>query len=124
MVRKVLLIGICLEIIGFFSATFLHLGFALFGYHEIFNPSEAVTQGLITLLFVIALGGLLLRKRWSWIFALTSHGVALIGAMFGILATVKSGLSLHYNPFNSIRLSLLLIILIILLTAKVKKALR
>lgn len=121
--RKLILIFICCEVLGFFLATLLHFGFSIFGYREIFNPSEGVTQGIITLLFAVTLGGLILRRRWSWILALISHCIAVVGALFGILATVKNGLPLNYNLFNSIRISLLVIVLIILLIPKVKKAL-
>lgn len=123
MLRKLLLILILLEVLGFFTASLLHLGITVFGYSEIHNPSEALTQGFIAILFVVCVLMISMEAKRSWILAVVSHLIALIGAIFGIIASLHNGFAITYNLFNGLRLVLLLIVGINLLTPRAKKEL-
>lgn len=124
MLRRLLSFIILLEFLGFFSASLLHTGMSLFGYVEIHNPTEAIIQGLIALSFLVALIGIYLKKDWAWTAAVAVHAIAVVGAIFGIIAALKNGWSVGYNLYNGFRALLLLSMLILLCIPKVKKRLR
>jgi hypothetical protein len=124
MTLYVVLALVVLEAVAFAIAAVLHLGVAIFGLRDTYGIPESIVQGIIGLLLAICAYGIRKRTIWARAAAFLVHGVALMGALFGMLVASKSGTSPDLNAYNLARLAMLIAVPILLFTPHARAVLQ
>ncbi len=111
----VLFFIVILESAAFLSASLLHFGVQVFGYHELGIISEAIIQGIIGVALSASAYGIWKRAAWGRQTALVTHIVALVGAILGFVVQEN-----QINLYNLLRLAAMFAALILLFSPKIR----
>ena len=121
-----LLVGglLALEVLGFALAVALHLGVTVFGVREARGGREAAVQAAIGVCMAATACGVARRARWTRWLGLAVHVLALAGYLAGLaIALAGHGEVVEGAPYNIARALLMAIVLTLLLSRPVQRAL-